>query len=63
MGCRFLVQTTKIGKTPFPFKTALSEVMLRQIEWRLQSGPITKGGVLLVTNLFFWKICSSFGTS
>ena len=37
--------------------------MLRQIEWRLQNGPITKSGVLPVTNLLFWKICSSFRTS
>ena len=33
--------------------------MLRQVEWRLQTGPITKSGVLPVTTLFFWKICSS----
>ena len=37
--------------------------MLRQIEWRLQNGPITKSGVLPVTTLFFWKIWSSFRTS
>ena len=37
--------------------------MLRQIEWRLQNGPITNSGVLPVTALFFWKICSSFRTS
>ena len=29
--------------------------MLRQIEWRLQNGPITKSGVLPVTTLFFGK--------
>ena len=37
--------------------------MLRQIEWRLHNGPITKSVVLPVTTLFFWKICSSFRTS
>ena len=37
--------------------------MLRQIEWRLQNGPLTKSGVLPVTTLFFWKIGSSFRTS
>ena len=26
--------------------------MLRQIEWRLQNGPITRSGVLPVTTLF-----------
>ena len=29
--------------------------MLRQIEWRLQNGLITKSGVLPVTNFFFGK--------
>ena len=29
--------------------------MLRQIEWRLQNGPITKSGVFPVTALFFGK--------
>ena len=49
----FLVETTKIESTSFPFKTALSEKpMLRQIEWRLQNGHITKSGVLPVTALF-----------
>ena len=37
--------------------------MLRQIEWRLQNGPITKSGVLPVTTLFFWQIFSSFRAS
>ena len=32
--------------------------MLRQIEWRLQNGLITKSGVLPVTTLFFWKFVS-----
>ena len=31
-------------------------VPLRQIECRLQNGPITKTGVLRVTTLLFWKI-------
>ena len=38
-------------------------LMLRQMEWQLQNGPITKCGVLPVTTLFFWKIRSSFRTS
>ena len=57
----FLVETTKIENTLFPFKTALP--MLRQIEWRLQNEPVTKSGVLPVTALFFLKICFSFKTS
>ena len=28
--------------------------MLRQIEWQLQNGSVTKSGVFPVTNLFFW---------
>ena len=30
--------------------------MLRQIEWQIQNGTITKSGVLPVTALFFLKI-------
>ena len=37
--------------------------MLQQIEWQLQNGPITKSGVLPVTTLSFWKICSRFRAS
>ena len=36
--------------------------MLRQIEWGVQNGPITKNGVLPVTSLFFGKFCFSLGT-
>ena len=35
--------------------------MLRQIEWWVQNGPITKNGVLPVTT--FWKFCFSLRTS
>ena len=31
--------------------------MLRQTEWWVQNVPITKNGILPVTNLFFWKFC------
>ena len=37
--------------------------MLRQIEWWILNGPITKNGVLPVTTLFFWKFCFSLRTS
>ena len=36
-------------------KSQFQKPMLRQIEWRLQNGPITKSGVLPVTTLFFGK--------
>ena len=47
----------------FHSKLLCQKPMLRQIQWRLQNGAITKSGVLPVTTLFFWKICSSFRTS
>ena len=60
---RSLVEATKIENTSLPFKTALSKVNLRQIEWRLQNGPIINSGVLPVPAYFSWKICSDFRTS
>ena len=32
--------------------------MLEQIEWGVQNGPITKNGVLPLTNLFFENLIS-----
>ena len=58
---RFLVEATKIENTSFPFKTALSEANVKTN--RVATTKWTKGGVLPVTTLFFWKICSSFRTS
>ena len=37
--------------------------MLRETEWWVQNGPITKNRVLPVTTLFFWKFCFSLRTS
>ena len=62
MEYRFLVETTKIENTSFPFKIALSEANVKT-KWRLQNVPITKSGVLPVNILFFWKICFSFRTT
>ena len=39
----------------FYSKLLCQKPILRQIEWRLQNGPITKSGVLPVTTLFFGK--------
>ena len=39
----------------FHSKLLYQKPMLRQIEWQLQNGPITKSGVLPVTTLFFGK--------
>ena len=50
----FLVETIKIEKKSFPFKTALTKAIVKtNIQWRLQNGPITNSGVLPVTTLFF----------
>ena len=52
------------GKTRhFHSKLLCQKSMLRQIEWRLKNGPITKSGFLQVTALFFWKICFGFRIS
>ena len=50
----FLVETTKIENTSFPFETALSKANVKTNR---------KNGVLPVTALFFRKICFSFRTS
>ena len=60
----FLVETTKIENTSFPFKTALSEANVKtnrmattkwtyHKEWSFASNYL----------IFFWKICSSLRTS
>ena len=46
----FLVETTKIENKSFPFKTALSKTNVKTNRM-----AATKGGVLPVTTLFFWK--------
>ena len=47
----------------FHTKLPCQKSMLRQIEWWLQNGPITKNWVLPATNAVFWKLCFSFRTS
>ena len=37
----------------FHTKLLCQKPMLRQIEWGIRNGPITKNGALPVTNLFF----------
>ena len=60
----FFCSKTKIESAIFPYKTALPEKpMLRQIEWKVQHGPITKDGILPLTTLFFWKFCFRVRTS
>ena len=59
----FLVESTKIGNKSFHTKLPFQKPILKQIEWWVQNGPITKSGVLSVTTLFFWKLCFSLKTS
>ena len=59
----FLVLSTETESALFLHKTACQKPMLREIEWEVQNGPITKDVVLPVTTLFLWKFYSRLGTS
>ena len=37
----------------FHIKLSCQKLMLRQIEWGVHDGPVTKNGVLQVTTVFF----------
>ena len=54
----FSVKNNKIENALFPYKTALSQANLSQIEWWIRTGPITKNGVLPVTTFLFKNIAS-----
>ena len=58
----FLIESTKIKKASFPYKTAISESDVKTNRM-VQNGPITKNGVLPVTTLFFRKFCFSLRIS
>ena len=47
----------------FHTKLPYQKPMLRQTEWWVQNGPITKKGVLPVTTSYFWKSCFNLRTS
>ena len=47
----------------FHTKLPYQKLMLRQTEWWVQNGPITKNEVLPVTTLFSWKFFFSLRTS
>ena len=49
----FLVETTKIESTSFPFKTALSEANVKTNRMATTKWAYHKSGVLPVTTLFF----------
>ena len=48
----FLIESTKIEKAYFHTKLPYQNPMLRQTEWLVRNGPITKNRVLLVTTFF-----------
>ena len=48
-----LVESTKIENHHFHTILICQKPMLRQIEWGVQNGPITKNGNLPLTTLFF----------
>ena len=60
---RFLVETTKIENTSFPFKTALSEANVKTNRMVTTKWTYHKEWSFASNYLFFWKICSSFRTS
>ena len=55
----FLVESANTENASFSYNA----VILRQIDWRVRNGTITKNGVLPVTALFLWKFCFSVKTS
>ena len=55
---RFLVESTKIENASFLYKLPYQKPMLKQIEWWLQDGHITKNGLLPVTTLLFENFVS-----
>ena len=51
---RFLTENTSLKTHHFHTNLPYQKPMLRQTEWWVQNGPITKKGVLLVNTLLFW---------
>ena len=59
----FWLKVLRLKTHHFHIKLPYQKPILRQIEWWLQNGPITKNGVFPVTNLFFSKCWFSLRTS
>ena len=57
---RFLVESTKNDKAPFPYKTALLEGNVEANRMKSTTWVYHKNGVLPVTTLFFLKILFQF---
>ena len=57
----FLVESTKIESAIFPQKLSYQKPMLREIESKVQNGPITNNRILPITALFFLEILFQYG--
>ena len=57
---RFLVESTNNENATFPYKTALSEVVVKTNRMGKRNGPITKNRVFSATTLFFSEILFQF---
>ena len=49
----FYLKVRQLKRQCFHTKLICQRPMLREIEWGVENGPITKSGVLTVTNIFF----------
>ena len=58
MESSYTVESATIASATYPSQ----KPMLRQIEWKVQNGPITMNAVLPISTLFFWKFCFSIRT-
>ena len=56
----FWLKALRLKTHHFHTKLPYQKPMLRQIDWWVKNGPITKSGVLPVTILFFLKILFQF---
>ena len=56
----FWLKPLRLKTRHFHSKLLCQKPVSRQIERRLQNGPITKSEVLPATTLFFWKTCFVF---
>ena len=56
------MHTIRLRTHHFPIKMPYQQLMLRQIEWWVQNGPITRNGVFYVTTLFVFKFCFGLPT-
>ena len=61
-GVTFWLKVLRLKVQHFHIKRLCQKPMLRQKEWGVENGPITKNGVFPVTTLFFRKFCSNIRT-